>query len=71
MCKYYKKAYAFFNKKVKKMTPWDVSLLKTFSVLFGIIIGAYFSTFFKPYLKHLLIVFVIGWAVLAYRFLRE
>lgn len=35
------------KKVVKKMTIWDMSLLKTCMVVIGIIIGAYISGFVK------------------------
>lgn len=44
MCK---KLMKWAKKVTKKMTVWDMSLLKSTMVLIGIILGAYISTFVK------------------------
>ena len=45
-----KKLMKWAEKCVKKMTIWDVSLLKIYVILIGIIIGAFIPLFVKEYI---------------------
>lgn len=53
--------------KFKKFTIWDIAIFKTAIVLFGIIIGAYISTFVKTYLWYLIVIFVVLYGYLLYK----
>jgi len=52
---------------VKKMTIWDMSLLKTTMFLFGIIVGAYIAAFVKTNIIWFAIVTGALYLVLVYR----
>jgi|TARA_Y100000310_G_C20688171_1_gene820463 hypothetical protein len=52
------------KKLVKKMTIWDVSLLKTCMVVIGIIIGAYISVFVKANIWWFVAVAVVTYLIL-------
>jgi hypothetical protein len=47
MC--FKKLMKWTKTVVKKMTVWDVSLLKIYVILIGIIIGAFIPLFVRQY----------------------
>lgn len=51
----------FFEPRV--WTVWDIGCLKWSSILFGAVLGAYFSSFVMAYVW----VFVLGFAVFAVR----
>jgi len=55
---------------VKKMTIWDMSLLKTTMFLFGIIVGAYIADFVKLNILYFAIATGILYLVLVYRVFR-
>ena len=60
-----------FEEKIHKLTLWDMALIKTTLIVFGIIIGAYISTFVKQYLWYFVGAFVVLYAILLYRFFRK
>ena len=64
-----KKCMKWAKKCVKKMTVWDVSLLKTCVLLIGIIIGAYISVFVQQYIWWFVVVAVVLYAILVKRVL--
>ncbi len=37
------------EQRTKALSIWDIGVLKTYCVLFGIIVGAYLSSFVKQY----------------------
>lgn len=47
------------EKKMKNLNVWDISILKTYCLLIGMVIGAYVAGFVKQYLWYFLIVIVI------------
>ena len=62
-----KKLMKWSEKKLKKFDMWDISVLKTYCMLIGIVIGAYISDFVKKYVW----VFVIVILVLMTRLLKK
>ncbi|RLG14367.1 MAG: hypothetical protein DRN66_02270 [Candidatus Nanohalarchaeota archaeon] len=59
------------EKKIRKLTIWDFALIKIVLVLFGIVIGAYFSTFVRAHVWHFCSVFIVLYAVLIYRVFKK
>ena len=57
--------------KAKKFTLLDYSLLKIVLLLFGIIIGTLASGFFDGILWFLIVLFVILYATLMFRYLKK
>ena len=62
-----KKLMKFAKKTVKKMTVWDMALLKTAVLAIGLIIGAYMSVFVQQYIWWFVGVAVITYAILVKR----
>jgi hypothetical protein len=56
------------EKKIKKMTFWDMALIKYTAMFFGLIIGAYISGFVRQYIWLFLILFIAGYITAVYRF---
>ena len=61
----------YFEEKIHKLTLWDMYLIKIVLIIFGIIIGAYISTFVKQYLWYFVGAFVMLYAILLYRFFKK
>lgn len=61
----------WLEEKIHKLTLWDMALVKIVLIIFGIIIGAYISTFVKQYLLYFVGTFVVLYAILLYRFFRK
>lgn len=57
------------EEKIRALSMWDFAILKIILVLFGMIIGAYFSTFVKQYVWCFVGTFVIGYAWVIYKIL--
>ena len=57
--------------KAKKFTLLDYSLLKIVLLLFGIIIGTLASVFFEGILWFLIVLFVILYVILMFRYLKK
>ena len=57
--------------KAKKFTLLDYSLLKIVLLLFGIIIGTLASGFFEGILWFLIVLFVILYVILMFRYLKK
>ena len=57
--------------KAKKFTLLDYSLLKRVLLLFGIIIGTLASGFFEGILWFLIVLFVILYVILMFRYLKK
>ncbi len=57
--------------KARKFTLLDYSLLKIVLLLFGIIIGTLASGFFEGILWFLIVLFVILYAILMFRYLKK
>lgn len=54
--------------KIKKMTFWDMALIKYTCIFLGLIIGAYISGFVRQYIWLFLILFIAGYITAVYRF---
>lgn len=57
------------EKKIKKMTFGDMALTKFVCMIFGLVIGAYISTFVKQYAWLFVLLFIAGYVVVVYRVL--
>ena len=57
--------------KAKKFTLLDYSLLRIVLLLFGIIIGTLASGFFEGILWFLIVLFVILYVILMFRYLKK
>ncbi|HOL21497.1 MAG TPA: hypothetical protein PLQ41_01410 [bacterium] len=58
--------------KIKKMSVWDMALVKFVCVFLGLILGAYFSEYIKYHQWIFLIFLIAGYITAIYRFfLRE
>ena len=62
---------ASMERRIQKMTFWDITLTKTVTILFGVIVGAYISEFVKHYIWPLSIVFIVGYIIAIYRFWKK
>lgn len=58
---------AWKKKMLKKLTIWDMSLVKLYCLLIGIIIGAYIPAFVQQYVIYFASAVVVLLAVLLYR----
>lgn len=63
--------FAIVQKKIQKMTVWDMSILKTTLLLLGMIIGALISGFVKQYLLVFIVLFLVGYVAVMVRFWRR
>jgi uncharacterized membrane protein YfcA len=52
------------EKKIKKLTFWDVGVLKLCLVVFGMVLGAYVANFVKQYVWWFVVVFAITYIYL-------
>ena len=59
------------NQKVKAQNIWDIGILKIFCTIVGIILGAYSSTFVIQHVWWFVIVAIILFIWLMYRFLKS
>ncbi|MDD9953619.1 MAG: hypothetical protein OXR66_04735 [Candidatus Woesearchaeota archaeon] len=60
--------FEWAEKKIHNMKWWDMSMVKTVSLLFGLIIGAYVSGFVQDNITVLVVLTAALWAFGAYRF---
>ena len=51
----------------KKYTIWDFACLKIALISVGILLGAYFSTFFISYISLIWIIFIASYILIMYR----
>ena len=63
----FKKFENYWNKKIKRIDLWDLSIVKSTSMLFGIIIGAYASSFVLQNICALSIAFAVGVSYLIWK----
>jgi len=63
--------FSWIETKIQKYSIWDFGVLKLCVVVFGIIIGAYISTFVKDNLGIFIAIFVVSYAYLIYSFFRK
>jgi uncharacterized membrane protein YoaK (UPF0700 family) len=56
--------FQWAEKKTKGMTIWDIGVLKVYCVLFGVIVGAYLSSFVREHVLWFVVsVLVLGGGV--------
>lgn len=63
--------FKWAEKKIRKLSIWDFSLVKTALIIFGIIVGAYISTFVKQHVWYFIAVFVLLYAIVLYRVFKK
>jgi len=54
------------ERKIQKMTFWDMALTKFVLIFFGLIVGAYISSFIKQYIWLFIILWIAGYITLIY-----
>ena len=59
------------NQRIKALDVWDISILKTYCVLFGLVIGAYISDFVKQHLWVFVALIVLFGLHLSLKFFRR
>ena len=59
------------NKKIKTYDVWDISALKTYCLLIGVVIGAYIPAFVKQYLTIFIVVIVVLMIRLFYKLFKK
>lgn len=57
----------WYDSKAKKLTMWDIAMLKTAVLVLGIGIGAYIPEMVKQNIWYFAAVFVVLYAVLLYK----
>ena len=55
------------EKKTKGMTIWDIGVLKVYCVLFGVIVGAYLSSFVRENVVWFVVSVLILGSTVGYR----
>ena len=55
------------EKKTKGMTIWDIGVLKVYCVLFGVIVGAYLSSFVRENVLWFVVSVLILGSTVGYR----
>ncbi|MCK4641422.1 MAG: hypothetical protein KAU06_08790 [Candidatus Marinimicrobia bacterium] len=58
------------NLKVKTQNIWDIGILKIFCTIVGIILGAYISNFVIQYVWWFVVIAILLFIWLMYRFLK-
>ncbi len=58
------------NQKIKSYTIWDISVLKIFCTIVGMILGAYVSTFVKQNLWWFIVIGIVMFIILIIKFFR-
>ena len=66
-----KKFKPYWEAKIKKLDIWDISIIKSTSVLFGIIIGAYAADFVIQEIKIIFGAFLVGIIFLVHRMFKS
>ena len=59
------------NEKIKNMNIFDISMLKLGLISFGMIIGAHFDYFVKNNLMTFIILWLVTWFYLIWKFYRH
>lgn len=49
----------WYNGKIKNLDVWDIAAIKTYALLFGLVIGAYTSDFVKQYLLIIIVLIAL------------
>lgn len=55
------------EKKTKGMTFWDIGILKVYCVLFGVIVGAYLSSFVRENVVWFVVCVLVLGSTVGYR----
>ena len=61
----------WMEKKIRKMSTWDMAMTKIALISFGMMVGAYWSSFVRPYVTTLLIIWAVLYIIIAYRFFKK
>jgi len=61
---------SWIDKKTKKLSVLDIGFVKIGAMIFGLIIGAYMSSFVKQYLIAFIVLFVLFSIVPVYKFFK-
>ena len=56
------------EKKIRKMTFWDMALTKCTCIFLGLILGVYVHVFVRQHIWLFLILFIAGYITVVYRF---
>jgi len=59
------------NEKTKNLDLWDIAALKLYCTIFGIVVGAYISTFVKQYLFVFIVLFALLGIKLVYKMFKK
>lgn len=61
------------EKKIQKLSLWDLSLIKIGSMLFGAILGFYFADDLedKGAFVYMIVLFVFSWVLAMFRFFKK
>lgn len=58
---------SWMEKKIKKLTILDFSVLKLALILLGMVIGAFFPAFVKQYIEYFVVVIIVLYGYLIFR----
>jgi len=61
---------SWMDKKAKKLSVWDIALVKLGSMIFGLIVGSYIWFFVRQYIIAFVVLFVLVYAWPVYRFFK-
>lgn len=59
------------EKKIRKMSAWNMAMAKIAWIAFGMVIGAYLSSFVKQYVYAFVIVLAVLYIVIIYKFFKR
>jgi len=59
------------EQKVQKFKIWDISVMKTYLVSVGVVLGAYFPDFFRKYIWAVAILIVLTASWLIYKLFKK
>ena len=59
---------SWMDSKCRTLNVWDISVLKTYCMLIGMVLGAHLATFVKEYLISFAAVIVVCGVWLCYKF---
>ena len=61
---------SWIDKKTKKLSVWDIALVKLGSMIFGLIVGFIHMDFVRQYIIAFVVLFVLVYAWPVYRFFK-
>ncbi len=59
------------EKKIRKFSAWDMAMTKIALIAFGMMIGAYWAVYVRPYVSALFVIWIVLYLILIYRFFRK